>query len=100
MRVCRKNSHRLERHQQTQIQAACGGNLATSGSDLHTVIGAIARLLIPGPNPMTWGKTAIIGIAGSFFGGIIASVLGLEDLFATLIQVGSAATIILYLERR
>src|SRR6056300_1397577 len=64
------------------------------------VIGAIARLLIPGPNPMTWGKTAIIGIAGSFFGGIIASVLGLEDLFATLIQVGSAATIILYLERR
>ena len=64
------------------------------------VISAIARLLIPGPNPMTWGKTAIIGIAGSFFGGIIASVLGLEDLFATLIQVGSAATIILYLERR
>ena len=64
------------------------------------VIGAIARLLIPGPNQMTWGKTAIIGIAGSFFGGIIASVLGLEDLFATLIQVGSAATIILYLERR
>ena len=64
------------------------------------VIGAIARLLIPGPNPMTWGKTVIIGIAGSFFGGIIASVLGLEDLFATLIQVGSAATIILYLERR
>ena len=64
------------------------------------VIGAIARLLIPGPNPMTWGKTAIIGIAGSFFGGIIASVLGLEDLFATLIQVGSAAIIILYLERR
>ena len=64
------------------------------------VIGAIARLLISGPNPMTWGKTAIIGIAGSFFGGIIATVLGLEDLFATLIQVGSAATIILYLERR
>ena len=64
------------------------------------VIGAIARLLIPGPNPMTWGKTAIIGIAGSFSGGIIATVLGLEDLFATFIQVGSAATIILYLERR
>ena len=64
------------------------------------VIGAIARLLIPGPNPMTWGKTAIIGIDGSFFGGIIETVLGLEDLFATLIQVGSAATIILYLERR
>ena len=64
------------------------------------VIGAIARLLIPGPNPMTWGKTIIIGIAGSFFGGIVAGVLGIEDLLATLIQVGSASAIILYLERR
>ena len=64
------------------------------------VIGAIARLLIPGPNPMTWGKTIIIGIAGSFFGGIVAGVLGSEDLLATLIQVGSASAIILYLERR
>lgn len=31
------------------------------------IIGAMARILIPGPNPMTWGKTAVIGIAGSFF---------------------------------
>ncbi len=64
------------------------------------VIGAIARLLIPGPNPMTCGKTIIIGIAGSFFGGIVSGVLGIEDLLATLIQVGSASAIILYLERR
>tara|TARA_B000000477_G_scaffold75660_1_gene63607 strand:- start:307 stop:564 length:258 start_codon:yes stop_codon:yes gene_type:complete len=64
------------------------------------VIGAIARLLIPGPNPMTWGKTAIIGIAGSFFGGILASALGVENIFATLIQISSATAIIVYLERR
>lgn len=64
------------------------------------IIGAMARILIPGPNPMTWGKTAVIGIAGSFFGGIVASALGVENIFATLIQISSAAAIIVYLERR
>ena len=64
------------------------------------IIGAMARILIPGPNPMTWGKTAAIGIAGSFLGGIIASLFGVEDLFATLVQINSAAAIIFYLERR
>ena len=49
---------------------------------------------------MTWGKTAIIGIAGSFFGGILASALGVENIFATLIQISSATAIIVYLERR
>ena len=63
-------------------------------------IGALARILIPGPNPMTWGRTAVIGITGSFLGGIIASILGVENLFSTLIQISSAAAIIVYLERR
>ena len=64
------------------------------------IIGALARILIPGPNPMTWGRTAVIGITGSFLGGIIANILGVENLFSTLIQISSAAAIIVYLERR
>lgn len=64
------------------------------------IIGALARILIPGPNPMTWGKTAAVGITGSFLGGIIANILGVENLFSTLIQISSAAAIIVYLERR
>jgi len=61
---------------------------------------AVVGLIIPGPNPMTWGRTAVIGITGSFLGGIIANILGVENLFSTLIQISSAAAIIVYLERR
>lgn len=35
------------------------------------VIGAIARLLYPGPNPMGIFLTMIVGIAGSMLGGFI-----------------------------
>ena len=36
------------------------------------VVGAIARLLMPGAESMGWIMTAIVGIAGSFIGGFIA----------------------------
>jgi len=39
------------------------------------VVGAIARFLIPGPQPMGIVMTMVLGIAGSFAGGAIASVV-------------------------
>lgn len=39
------------------------------------VVGALARLLMPGPQPMGFILTCILGIAGSFVGGTIASIL-------------------------
>ena len=36
------------------------------------VVGAIARLLMPGAESMGWIMTAIVGIAGSFIGSFIA----------------------------
>jgi len=36
------------------------------------IIGALARLLVPGPNPMGLGLTILIGIVGSILGGAIA----------------------------
>lgn len=36
------------------------------------VVGAIARLFMPGVENMGWLMTAIVGIAGSFVGGFIA----------------------------
>jgi uncharacterized membrane protein YeaQ/YmgE (transglycosylase-associated protein family) len=39
------------------------------------VVGALARLAIPGPNPMSIGMTIGLGIVGSFIGGIIGNVL-------------------------
>jgi uncharacterized membrane protein YeaQ/YmgE (transglycosylase-associated protein family) len=41
------------------------------------VAGAIARLLYPGANPMGWGATMVLGIAGSLLGGGLAYVLRL-----------------------
>ena len=39
------------------------------------VVGALGRLVIPGPNPMSIGKTILIGIVGSLVAGLIANAL-------------------------
>ena len=39
------------------------------------VIGALGRLVIPGPNPMSIGMTILVGIGGSIIGGLIGRVL-------------------------
>lgn len=39
------------------------------------IAGAIARLLVPGRDPMGIGATILLGIAGSFIGGFLADVL-------------------------
>jgi uncharacterized membrane protein YeaQ/YmgE (transglycosylase-associated protein family) len=35
-------------------------------------VGALARLLLPGPDPMGLGMTALIGIAGSFIAALFS----------------------------
>jgi uncharacterized membrane protein YeaQ/YmgE (transglycosylase-associated protein family) len=39
------------------------------------VIGAIARFLLPGPDPMGCLATALVGVVGSFLGGLLADLL-------------------------
>jgi uncharacterized membrane protein YeaQ/YmgE (transglycosylase-associated protein family) len=39
------------------------------------VAGFIARALVPGPDPMGWVGTMILGIIGSFVGGTLAALL-------------------------
>jgi uncharacterized membrane protein YeaQ/YmgE (transglycosylase-associated protein family) len=39
------------------------------------VVGALARFALPGPDPMRWWETVLLGLAGSFIGGIIGRVL-------------------------
>ena len=62
------------------------------------VIGGLARLALPGPDPMPWYATIGLGLGGSLIGGIIANLLigtagGL--IFALL-----GAILLLYLYRR
>lgn len=39
------------------------------------IIGALGRLAIPGPNPMSIWMTALVGIGGSVVGGVVGKVL-------------------------
>jgi uncharacterized membrane protein YeaQ/YmgE (transglycosylase-associated protein family) len=39
------------------------------------IIGALARLVIPGPNPMSIPMTILVGIGGSIVGGVIGRLL-------------------------
>jgi uncharacterized membrane protein YeaQ/YmgE (transglycosylase-associated protein family) len=62
------------------------------------VVGALARLALPGPDPMSIPMTIGLGLAGTFLGGIVAYVfLGHSGglIFAVL-----GSTLLLYLHRR
>ncbi|MEA2715826.1 MAG: hypothetical protein QOI56_878 [Actinomycetota bacterium] len=43
------------------------------------IAGALARLLVPGRDPMGIGATILLGIVGSFLGGFLADVLFRSD---------------------
>ncbi len=43
------------------------------------IAGALARLLVPGRDPMGIGATILLGIVGSFIGGFLADVLFRSD---------------------
>ena len=39
------------------------------------IVGVVARFLMPGAEHMGWLMTAIVGVAGSFIGGFISSLI-------------------------
>ncbi len=39
------------------------------------IAGFIARALVPGPDPMGWLGTMVLGIVGSFVGGVLLSLV-------------------------
>lgn len=43
------------------------------------IVGAIAKFLMPGRDPGGWIVTILLGIAGSFVGGYLASMLGRDQ---------------------
>lgn len=46
---------------------------------LGLVAGALARVLVPGPDPIGIGGTILLGIVGSFVGGFLGYVLVGKD---------------------
>ena len=63
------------------------------------VVGALGRLALPGPDPMSVGQTILVGIAGSFIAGIVFGLLFGEagpGLFGAVL----GATLVVWLVRR
>lgn len=62
------------------------------------VVGALARLALPGPDPMSIWMTILLGLAGSFVAGLIAGLLWHHGAGFIFSVVG--AILLLYLHRR
>ena len=65
------------------------------------VVGLLARLLVPGSDPMGWLSTLFLGVVGSFVGGLIAYALKLgTEPYAPagwiLSILGAAGALLLY----
>ncbi|HEY8482897.1 MAG TPA: hypothetical protein VIL71_24030 [Spirillospora sp.] len=55
------------------------------------VVGALARLLVPGRNPIGVVLTILVGIAGAVVGGVISNALGAGTVIAVVFAVLIAA---------
>jgi uncharacterized membrane protein YeaQ/YmgE (transglycosylase-associated protein family) len=64
------------------------------------IIGALGRLAVPGPNPMSIGTTILVGIGGAFLGGLVAFLVGASVGIAFILEVLAAAAIIYFMQRR
>ena len=60
------------------------------------VVGALARLAVPGPDPMSIWATIALGIVGSILGGVVAQLLGFESSGILLMVIGATLVLILY----
>lgn len=64
------------------------------------VIGALARWLLPGPDPMSYPRTILFGLGGSLLGGLAGRVLGISGGLDFLLGVAGAMALIWYFRRR
>jgi uncharacterized membrane protein YeaQ/YmgE (transglycosylase-associated protein family) len=71
---------------------------------IGAIIGALARLFIPGKNPMGILMTILVGIIGAIIGGVISNALGtgrfVAFIFALIIAVAAVAAITAFQRRR
>lgn len=63
------------------------------------VVGALGRLAVPGPNPMTLGTTILVGIVGSMVGGLVGYWLFGRNSAGLLLGIVVAALIVWGMQR-
>jgi uncharacterized membrane protein YeaQ/YmgE (transglycosylase-associated protein family) len=68
------------------------------------VVGALARLVVPGRQHLSIGMTLLLGLVGSVVGGVIANALGTGDVFelniiGSIVAIAAAAFLIIVGDR-
>jgi uncharacterized membrane protein YeaQ/YmgE (transglycosylase-associated protein family) len=68
------------------------------------VVGALARLLLPGKQHLSLIATLLIGVVGSVIGGVVASLLGTGDIWelnflGSIVAIISAVVLIMAIDR-
>ena len=63
------------------------------------IVGALGRLAIPGPNPMSIGMTIAVGVGGALIGGIIGSLITNSAGVIFILEVLAAAGIVYLMQR-
>ena len=64
------------------------------------IFGALGRLAVPGPNPMSIGMTILVGIGGALLGSLVGALLGVTSLMVLFILQSLGAAAIVYLMQR
>ena len=68
------------------------------------VVGAIARVIVPGRQHLSLLATLLLGLAGSVAGGVIANAIGTGDIFelnfvGAVVAIAAAALLIVLAEK-
>jgi uncharacterized membrane protein YeaQ/YmgE (transglycosylase-associated protein family) len=69
--------------------------LAVSG----LFVGALARLSLPGPDPMTIPQTILLGLAGNFIAGIIVWLVWGHGVPGIVLAVACSSAILYFIRR-
>jgi len=58
------------------------------------IVGALARLVVPGRNPIGIGMTILLGVVGAIVGGLIGRAIGAGTLITLLLEIAVAAALV------
>ncbi len=63
---------------------------------LGLIIGALARLVVPGSNPIGLLMTLLLGVVGAVVGGLIANAVGIESAIVRFLIALAVAAVLVF----